>query len=606
MNRQDLTPAEEYEATYCPEDDKLRLYVGRVPRAEFEFLRAEGWTSTPKQTCDFVAHWTPDREKTALQYAGYIGDEDTAPTDRAADRAERFGGYLEKRTGEALGHADTFDSGPSAHGYQSAAKAERAAARHDRLADKAGTQWGKAEYWARRTAGVISHALYKSEPGVRMGRIKVLEAELRKAEKSWTEATERAQARFDALLSVVEHAADRGKLKPYCRQSFVWALSNIRSSEGETDDATPEQYRRALVASELDDYRSSEANQAKAKEAREGTRPAADIAAEWLEGRTRPADWNAEEGTDWTRHLRLRIAYETQMLEAQGGRAAMVEMEAGGWIGKHQITKVTKSPATGRVVSVEFEYMSETNQYGRPWSDGKGARLTKSLVNIERAGADVYRAPTDEEREAFAAKVANAKKEKAKEAKEKAAKGENCPLINPTDEDAERLQAFWNEQAATDEWNRRNGAKVSEVLRMTQAEYAAASKGSYSRMGTVTVCEKGTKHETRHGSNITRHDVYKVRATSNGYAADRVIVITDKPQKGIPWATLDAARAACTSPDKLKPRAAELAAILRNSWSSDWTEDQKQLVRDAQYCGLAFWSSMSQYGLTPAGEKWAA
>ena len=36
------------EATYSPEDDKLRLYVGRVPRDEYLALRAEGWTSTPK------------------------------------------------------------------------------------------------------------------------------------------------------------------------------------------------------------------------------------------------------------------------------------------------------------------------------------------------------------------------------------------------------------------------------------------------------------------------------------------------------------------------------------------------------------------------------
>lgn len=590
MNRQDLTPADEYEATYCPEDDKIRLYVGRVPRAEFEFLRAEGWTSTPKQACDFVAHWTPDREKTALQYAGYIGDEDTAPTDRAADRAERFGGYLEKRTGEALGHADTFDSGPSAHGYQSATKAERAAARHDRLADKAGTQWGKAEYWARRTAGVISHALYKSEPGVRMGRIKVLEAEQRKNDKGQEEYAHKyrkVQKWAENPGAIVDTIATRfyeGDLEKGAEAvcDELAGYGKHRNPHPDATDTAPA-YRFEHLKSEHPPT-------------------VAHYVAHFFKTHHDPETMPRP----WAEHIKLRIAYETQMLEAQGGRAADEEMEAGGWIGKHQITKVTKSPATGRVVSVEFEYMSETNQYGRPWSDGKGTRLTKALVNIERAGADVYRAPTDEEREAFAAKVANAKKEKAKEAKEKAAKGENCPLINPTDEDAERLQAFWNEQAATDEWNRRNGAKVSEVLRMTQAEYAAASKGSYSRMGTITVCEKGTKHETRHGSNITRRDVYKVRATSNGYAADRVIVITDKPQKGIPWSTLDAARAACPSPDKLKPHAAELVAILRKSWSSDWTEEQSQLVKDAQYCGLAFWSSMSQYGLTPAGEKWAA
>ena len=41
-------------ATYCPEDNKLRLYVGRVPRDEYLELRAGKWKSTPKQDCDFV------------------------------------------------------------------------------------------------------------------------------------------------------------------------------------------------------------------------------------------------------------------------------------------------------------------------------------------------------------------------------------------------------------------------------------------------------------------------------------------------------------------------------------------------------------------------
>ena len=77
-------------ATYCPEDNKLRLYVGRVPRPEYDALRAEGWTSTPKQGCDFVAHWTPERRDTAIAYGdGFIGDEDQSPAG-SADLATRF------------------------------------------------------------------------------------------------------------------------------------------------------------------------------------------------------------------------------------------------------------------------------------------------------------------------------------------------------------------------------------------------------------------------------------------------------------------------------------------------------------------------------------
>ena len=55
-------------ATYSAEDNKLRLYVGRVPRADYERLRAAGYVSTPKQNCDFVATWTPTREDIALSF----------------------------------------------------------------------------------------------------------------------------------------------------------------------------------------------------------------------------------------------------------------------------------------------------------------------------------------------------------------------------------------------------------------------------------------------------------------------------------------------------------------------------------------------------------
>lgn len=70
-------------ATYSPEDNKLRLYIGRVPRPEYEKLKAEGWRALYKQReaggGDFAATWTPSRRDTALEYAGVIEDEDMGP-----------------------------------------------------------------------------------------------------------------------------------------------------------------------------------------------------------------------------------------------------------------------------------------------------------------------------------------------------------------------------------------------------------------------------------------------------------------------------------------------------------------------------------------------
>lgn len=436
-------------ATYSPEDNKLRLYVGRVSREEFLKLKADGWICTPKQRenggCDFVATWTPSRRDTALAYGdGVIEDEDQPMAERAADRAERFGGYRDKRTDEATDHADRYDAGAQAHGYQNAHRAERAAARHDRIADRSCDAWSKAEYWQQRTAGVISNALYKSRPDVRMGRIKVLEAKLRR-----------------------------------------YAVS----------------------------------------------------------------------GGEWEKHLTLRLAYENQMLEAQGGRAAHVEMVPGGWIiggrrmgtGERQIVKVNKSPATGRVVSVlvRDNEPSSVNHYGNPYPDGM-TKILSHTIETERLPVDAYRPPTVEELEAF-----HAAKKAAKAAAPKVA---TVPLINPTDADAERLQAIWNERAKSkhDAADVKRYGKVyvefkpATVTRIRQETYSAASKGSYARAETrgVRKCAHLAPPESNmYNSEQAKLDkeqgpaVCNIRITRGSYSwpyPQSVIILTDKKQSPLP------------------------------------------------------------------------
>jgi hypothetical protein len=439
-------------ATYSPEDNKLRLYVGRVPREEYLKLKAEGWHALHKQRetggGDFAAVWTPERLETALSYAGIIEDEDKGPAERAAERAERFAGYREKRSAEATGQADKFDAVPAAHGFQSEARAIRAADRHDRIAGRSVDAWSKAEYWQSRTAGVISNALHLSSPHVRMGRIKTIETDLRGLLSRWEgqTLTERAEA--------------------------------------------------------------------------------------------------------WKTHYELRLAYENQMLEAQGGRAGEMEIEVGGWVigqrswhrkhGWKQIHKVNKSNVTGRVVSVTVKMPGDA--YG---NTNEGFHLAN--IEIERASPDCYRAPTEEEKAAFMAE------QKAAKAKAKAGKTP-CPLINPTDEDAERLQSLWNARNKARGEERKASNKYayipelegepSKILHISQATYSGVSGGTYSRAETVDVLEGGNSPKGWARRNHTGKAVCKVRVTSGeSYKAERVIILTDKPQKPLPaavWAAIEA------------------------------------------------------------------
>ena len=419
MNETELFD-ESNEATYCPEDDKIRLYVGRVPRDEYLALRSEGWTSTPKQDCDFVAVWNPCREDTALSYAGYIGDEDQGPEDRAADRAERFSMYRDKRTNEAHGFADTFDAGPAVHGHQNQDKADRAAKRHNRTRDNALTQWSKAEYWQTRTAGVISNALYKSSASVRRGRLLKLEASSRK---------------------------------------------------------------------------------------------------DWISDR-------------WKDHYICRIAYENQMLEAAGGKASIIEMVPGGFMGGYQIHRVHKSNVTKQVVSVTV--MAPAGKFEYQWrTDGAtGDRLQK--VNIQRCGEGIYREPTPEEMEAF--KVVKA----GLQAVTKKVNSGKPKLINPTIEDAQRLQDALNAKANKGGKDR----EPSTVREMTQSIYSANSKGNYAAFSAKFLREgpEVARNQFSYAHQKTATPaVCKVRIGSpngggmyGGYAANSVIVITDKPQKSLP------------------------------------------------------------------------
>lgn len=130
---------EDYSATYCPEDDKLRLYCGRVERSTYDHLRENGFQASPKQDCDFVAVWTVRREDIVLEMihdADDIGDEDYSPQERAADRQERFEGYRDKRASEAGSLADRYEGGDDAYGNQNRGRAERMAARRDRIGAK--------------------------------------------------------------------------------------------------------------------------------------------------------------------------------------------------------------------------------------------------------------------------------------------------------------------------------------------------------------------------------------------------------------------------------------------------------------------------------------
>lgn len=501
-------------ATYCPEDNKLRFYsYDRFSDEIKKQIQDAGFRWAPKQLLWVAPGWTPEREDLLILLCGEIGDEDYSPLERAADRAERFEGYRGRRAEEAGESADRFEDGPQAFGYENAAKAEKAARRHDRLRGNAVDQWRKAEYWQQRTQGVISNAIYKAAPEVRRARIKKLEAERRKLQKQIDQAKEARK-----LWEVIRDEADPETATKKARYfAGGFHTGYIYQHPRQADRPVTSLY--GLLTLEADPITGHEA-----------------AALYFAKHKTEPGS----EGTRsrrWIDHYDNRITYEKAMNGDEGGRASEIDMIPGGFIrtedGEAQILKVNKSSATGNVVSVQILGM-----FGKSYRHDREKELKIGTVNIERSSAKIYRAPTPEELEKFQKEQKKAKAE-ARKTKPKAP-----PLINPTPEDARRLQDLWqrvNDTKLTrktyplsDSFKIRNPQQIRE---MSQAEYSRASSIGHSGFNTEAICADGIPHGRKQRGE--RAEIaFKIRTCpskgSDWTAPDRIIVLTDKPQKPLP------------------------------------------------------------------------
>ena len=520
-----------HDATYSPEDNKLRLYAAeRLDADTYAQVKAAGFRWAPKQELFVAPSWSPAREDLLIELCGEIGDENTSAADRSADRAERFSGYREKRRHEAHGHADSYDSGPGVFGHQNRQRAERQARRHDRHRSHAVNQWAKAEYWQQRTEGVISTALYKMRPSVRRGRVLKIEAEQRKHTKTITEATETWQAWQQVLTldgidtpgviirdgwntDITQSAAGFRLAYTLANSGRCWRhdYQHPRDSERQPTSLF------TLLTDEADPITPAEA------------------AAMWLDGM--PADGPAAEGSysaRWAAHYDLRLTYERAMLANEGGTAAEADIEPGGFFGNHQVIRVHKSPKTKRITSIGVwgPHQWRTN------ADGT-SEMGVQNVNIERFPENAYRAPTDEERAAFKAE----QKAKKTKATTKAKANPKPTLINPTREAAQAIQDVLNAaaEACCKRANLYTMPTPSEVWEMTQAEYSHRSKGSYGSCETRELREGGklaANSNMYSGDTHKRAIACKLRsgfAGSNNYnGAYRIVVLSDKPQKPLP------------------------------------------------------------------------
>jgi hypothetical protein len=473
-----MTSTYDHQATYSPEDNKLRLYfASRIPRDEWDELKVAGFSWTMKQASDMVATWTPEREDMALAMCGEIEDEDQPRAERSADRAERFGEYGDKREDEATATADRADA-VGVIACQSAARADRLAKRAERLASKAGSQWGKAEYWTRRTAGVIRHALHLERADVRHRRIKGLEADLR---------------RFQADVVPSETMEGVEAVQHYCGSAAVAKGHDMVGMFGQGRAKWPRSCKKA-----------------------EG----------WTEHPWTEHPCNKR----WREHYTLRLEYERQMLIGQGGTMAdeADSIKPGGFIGSHRVEKVSRDKA-GRLSGVWF-------RGPHPYREGE---MSLHKIDAERIKPGSYRDATEEEAKAYAAELKARKAATPKgpplinpTPEDAKALQEAWNAKKVADRKASHIRSGYPDSSHNKEELEKLAA--IEPSPVNQAGYTMRA-GPNGSCQTVDVCADWTVWHWRCNDKPV---AFRVRTFSGGsdtlYAAPHVVIITDKPQKPLP------------------------------------------------------------------------
>lgn len=180
-------------ATYSLADNRIRAYCGWLPKEDFEALRKAGFQPAPKQGYLYAA-WSPYAEDALRDVLGIIEieDEDIDAADRAAERAARFEAYSESATaradaarkrGDAIADMIPFGQ-PILVGHHSEKHARRDADRIWNAAAKDHEERKRAAYWTERAKAVVAHAERRERPDVVARRIKALEADLRKFQRS--------------------------------------------------------------------------------------------------------------------------------------------------------------------------------------------------------------------------------------------------------------------------------------------------------------------------------------------------------------------------------------------------------------------------------------
>lgn len=467
-------------ATYCAEDNKLRLYASEwLDDETYNKVGDAGFKWAPKQELFVAPKWTPAREDLCIELAGEITAEDTTLAERAQAKAERLDDLATKRAKQAGAYhaaahriSERFAGGqPILVGHHSERRARKDKAAMDQAMQNAVAALDAVNYWNYRAEGVERHANYKSSPKVRARRIKTLLAELRDRQRNLNHAN----LCLDLWLNIesIEDKEEQDK------KTLFYAGAHLKNG------AAAPYYKGKSLYCQLEDGETS--------------------TAEAINKCIAFHEFQAESAytARWINHILNRLAFERSELGP--------------------VTRFTKE-----LTPVILQAFARTHGADKPkvTKSGTGFLLVSPVpLPLHLAEGKELDLTSDEWRDLMES-VGYEVVVKAR----KAPKKQTCPLINPTVEQAEKLQALWNADASKKEYG-----KPSERQEVTQAYYSANSQGDYGKFHTISI-DKNGRRIWQNWQNKSADPVCRVRM-SNGsglYSADRVITLTDKPKKELP------------------------------------------------------------------------
>lgn len=355
-------------ATYSPEDNKLRLYAStRLDAGTYAQVKAAGFSWAPRQQLFVAPMWTPQREDLLLKLCGEIGDEDKSLVQRATERAERFENYSENRAKDAEQASKQVTSilehipfgQPILVGHHSEKRARKDVERIDNGMRKSVRMWDTSKYWADRAEAALLDAKYKERPDVRARRIRKLEAEERKKQRTKSES-ERLVTAWSKPGLTMEDAA---KIANHDHGTF---LSARHRTDGKTwpvslSDATQGRYEPQPQVEE--------------------------IAAKAVNNHQATIAW----ADRWLGHFANRLAYERTMLKQDGGIVAdQNRPEVGG------ACQCWASPRGGWSIIQKVNKVSVTVLDN--W--GNGGNDFRRTIPFDKLNAVMTKAAVDEARQA--------------------------------------------------------------------------------------------------------------------------------------------------------------------------------------------------------------